>query len=373
MNHKLRAVTHPTAWILMSCLLSLTTSVRGSQGDDKDSVRTPETGLFPLPIIFYTPETGFAGGFAVLYLYRAPDASVTNRPTSAAGNIIYTAKKQIVVSVSGDMYFEDNKYRLLTDVTFQKYPNKFYGIGNFTSADLEESYTPQAFSVRVAGYTHVYSRFNAGPLVRYESVSMQGTEPLGMLRAGTIAGSRGGTAAGLGFAMNWDSRDNTFATSSGSLQQVTALFYRGMFGSDYSYTDIQIDSRNFFEVVPGQVLALQAAAELTDGAAPFQSLAKFGGQNILRGYFEGRYRDRQGVAFQVEYRVPLWWRFGLVGFAGVAQVSPIINEFALNRFWFAGGLGMRFLLNPDDRINLRLDLGYGNNSSGVYVTVTEAF
>ena len=357
----------------MSSLLSLTASARESCGDEKDSVRTPQTGLFPLPIIYYTPETGVAGGVAVLYLYRSPEAPVTNRPTSATGNIIYTAKKQIVFSVSGDMYFEDNKYRLLTDVTFQKFPNKFYGVGNFTSSDLEESYTPQVFSVRVVGYTHVYSRFNAGPLLRYEYVSVQETEPLGVLRAGTIAGSRGGTAAGLGFAMNWDSRDNTFATLSGSLQQVTTLFYRGMFGSDYSYTDIQIDSRNFFEVAPGQVLAIQAAAELTDGAVPFQSLAKFGGQNILRGYFEGRYRDRQGVAFQAEYRIPLWWRFGLVGFVGVAQVSPMINEFALNRFWFAGGLGIRFLLNPDDRINLRLDLGYGNNSSGTYITVTEAF
>jgi outer membrane protein assembly factor BamA len=129
----------------------------------------------------------------------------------------------------------------------------------------------------------------------------------------------------------------------------------------------------FFEVAPGQVLALQGAGEFIDGAPPFQSLATFGGSNILRGYYYGRYRDKNCVALQVEYRIPVWWRFGLVGFAGVAQVADKINHFASNRFWFAGGLGLRFFWNPEERISLRLDYGIGTNSSGMYITATEAF
>ena len=172
---------------------------------------------------------------------------------------------------------------------------------------------------------------------------------------------------------NWDSRDNTFATRSGSFYQLTALFYRSAFGSDYSYDDVQIDTRNFFGIFSDHVVAVQATGEFIDGSAPFQSYAKFGGQNLLRGYFDGRYRDKNAVSLQAEYRIPVWWRFGLVGFAGVAQVANHVSGLAMNRFWFAGGIGLRFSWNLEERINLRLDYGAGRNSSGVYITITEAF
>jgi outer membrane protein assembly factor BamA len=151
------------------------------------------------------------------------------------------------------------------------------------------------------------------------------------------------------------------------------MFYRGAFGSDYSYDDVLIDTRNFFATFTDHVFAVQAVAEFIDGVAPLQSYAKFGGQNLLRGYFEGRYRDKNGILLQAEYRMPVWWRLGVVGFAGVAQVADQVSHFAMDRFWFAGGIGLRFAVNPQERINIRLDYGAGNNSSGVYATITEAF
>jgi outer membrane protein assembly factor BamA len=340
------------------------------QQSQRDSLNSTSARIFPLPILFYTPETGIAGGAAVMYLYRGQSST---RASNITGDVIYTQKKQIIVEVGGDQYFSQGDCRLLSSMSFQRYPNKFFGIGNHTSSQNEEQYTPQSFVVRAVLYRNFYARFNIGPILRLESVSMKERISTGLLATGTISGSAGGVSVGLGFAANWDSRDNTFSAHSGSFYQLTGLFYRSAFGSDYGYTDIQIDTRTFFEFTPGQVLALQGVGEFIDGSPPFQSLAKFGGSNILRGYFDGRYRDKNGVAVQMEYRTPVWWRFGLVGFAGVAQVADNINRFASNRFWFAGGLGLRFFWNPEERINLRLDYGIGTNSSGMYVTVTEAF
>lgn len=357
-------------WITVILVIAaLNQSLLARQGKS-DSVSTIRSGIYPLPILFYTPETGTAGGAAALYLYRD---SLSARASSITADIIYTAKSQIIVEVAGDQYFDADNYRLLTDVLFQKYPNKFFGIGNNTASSDEEGYTPQSFMLRAVLYKNIYSHFHAGPLIRYETVSMKEQEPAGLLASGTIVGSKGWTVSGLGFVADWDSRDNTFAAQSGSFYQLTGLFYRGAFGSDHDYTDIQIDTRIFFEVVPGQVFAVQAAGEFIDGSPPFQNLVKFGGQNILRGYFDGRYRDKNGIAVQAEYRLPVWWRFGLVGFAGIAQVADKIAHFTLDRFWFAGGLGLRFFWNPEERISIRLDYGIGNNSSGMYITVTEAF
>jgi hypothetical protein len=337
---------------------------------ENDSTRTSRSGIYPLPFAFYTPETGMAGGVAALYLYR--DSS-SPRASSLTADVIYTQQKQFVAEIAGDQYFESGLYRLMTDVLFQRYPNKFFGVGNDTPENSEEAYTPQKFLLKAVLYRNFSSHINIGPIVRYENISMRETLTGGVLAAGLLPGSRGGISSGLGVVANWDSRDNTFATRSGSFYQVTALFYRSAFGSDYSYDDIQIDTRNFFTVVADHVVALQGTGEFINGSAPFQSYAKFGGQNLLRGYFDGRYRDKNSVSLQAEYRFPVWWRFGLVGFAGVAQVADQVSGFALDRFWLAGGIGLRFAWSPEERINIRLDYGAGSNSSGVYITITEAF
>ena len=336
----------------------------------QDTSRTTLSTIYPLPIIFYTPETGIAGGAAALYLSRDSKAS---RASTIMGDVIYTQKKQIMIELSGDLYFRGAAYRLLTNVKFQKYPNKFFGMGSSTPESNEENYTSQKFFFDAVLYKNVSSHVNAGPALRAEYVSMKETDPSGLLAPGTIPGSNGGTLAGLGFVANWDSRDNTIAARSGSLYQITTFVYRSAFGSDYSYTDVQMDTRDFFEVLPGQVLAVQAAAEFIDGTPPFHRMATFGGQNLVRGYFEGRYRDKNGIVVQAEYRLPVWRRFGMVGFAGAAQVADKIGHLGLKRFWFAGGIGLRFAWNPDERVNLRLDYGVGKNSNGIYITVTEAF
>jgi outer membrane protein assembly factor BamA len=336
----------------------------------QDTSRTTLSAIYPLPILFYTPETGIAAGAAALYLNRSANAP---RASTVTGDIIYTEKKQIIIELSGDLYFLNGTYRLLTNLKYQKYPNKFFGIGNETPESKEESYTSLKFLFDAVLYKNIFSHLNAGPAVRAEDGSIRDVSADGMLASGLLPGSTGGTLAGVGFVANWDSRDNTIAARSGSLFQITTLVYSSTFGSDYNFTDVQIDARQFFEVAPGQVLALQGATKFIHGTPPFYRLAEFGGQNLLRGYFDGRYRDKNSVALQAEYRLPVWWRFGMVGFVGAAQVADNVGHFGLKRFWFAGGLGIRFAWNPEERVNLRLDYGIGKNSSGMYITVTEAF
>jgi hypothetical protein len=356
--------------LLAGVLLQGPLIARQARTTEADTSSRFQSGIYPLPIIFYTPETGIAGGAAVLYLYRHLPSP---RASAITADIIYTQKRQFIAEIAGDQYFGEGRYRLTTDLLFQKYPDKFFGVGNNTSESSEETYTPQTFLVKAVLYKSLSSHVNIGPTARYESVSMQERASGGILASGLLPGSRSGTSRGLGIVANWDSRDNTFATETGSFYQLTTLFYRSAFGSDYSYDDVQIDLRNFFKMFSDHVIAVQGIGEFIDGSAPFQSLAKFGGQNIMRGYFDGRYRDKNGVALQMEYRVPVWWRFGVVGFAGVAQVAERISSLAMNRFWVAGGVGLRFAWNPEERVNLRLDYGVGNNSSGVYITMTEAF
>ncbi len=334
-----------------------------------DSAGLPRSGIYPVPVVFFTPETGLAGGAAAVSLFRAP---LDARASSLSGDAIYTAKQQMIAELGCDLYLNQGKYRLQANLSFKKFPNKFYGIGNNTAGTSEESYTPQLFEASFRMGMNLFSRFHAGPLLRVETASMKESVPTGELARGALPGSKGGTAVGAGAVVNWDSRDNTFAAETGSLVQLTAMAYRKEFGGDYNFTFMQFDARRFFKTAPGQALAVQAVVQSVRGSVPFQSFTTFGGANCLRGYYEGRCRDNDGAALQAEYRAHIWWRIGLVGFAGIAQVADRIDRMALDRFWCAAGLGVRYEWNLQERVNLRLDYGIGNNSSGMYVTVNEA-
>ena len=357
--------------LLTVCGLSSISSAQESAEQDKDTTSHSQTrGWYGIPILFYTPETGVAGGAAGMYLYRDPS---DRRASTITADIIYTENKQIMIETSGDQYFAGGLYRLVSYVTFQKYPNTFWGVGNSSPDDSKEDYTPRLYHLDAALTKNLFSHFSVGPALLLERIFMVEREAGKMLASGALPGSNGGTTVGLGIDANWDSRDNTYSTQSGSFCELIFGFYRRPIGSDYSYNDVRVDVRHFIQLFSDHVLGFQGVVESIGGSAPFNGLAKIGGQNLMRGYFFGRYRDKKSLALQAEYRMPVVWRIGVVGFASAGQVADSFSHFGTNRFWYAGGGGLRFAWSPEERINLRLDYGVGSGSSGMYITFSEAF
>lgn len=189
--------------------------------EPRDSVETAQVGLLPLPILYYTPETGIAGGAAILFFHRADRTDKLARPSSASLNLIYTQKKQIIAELNPDMYLQRALYRITGSVNFIKYPQKFYGIGNNTPESYEESYTSRAFSISVDALRRVSPGVNAGLSFFYETRSLSEFKANGLLEPGTIVGSRGGTTIGPGIVLHWDTRNSIFAPTEGRYYQLS--------------------------------------------------------------------------------------------------------------------------------------------------------
>lgn len=103
-----------------------------------------------------------------------------------------------------------------------------------------------------------------------------------------------------------------------------------------------------------------------------------GGENLMRGYYTGRFRDKNQVATQVELRflpLPLGFtdRFGAAVFGGVGQVFPEIRSFNMENFVWSAGVGLRFLLFPKKDIYTRFDLAFTQEGNGFYIFIGEAF
>jgi hypothetical protein len=101
-----------------------------------------------------------------------------------------------------------------------------------------------------------------------------------------------------------------------------------------------------------------------------------GGDMMMRGYYQGRYRDKNLLAAQVEYRIlPFAFskRWGAAVFAAASAVAPELRAFQLDKTQFAAGGGLRYLLFQKKDIFLRLDVGFTREGPGFYFFTGEAF
>ena len=343
------------------------------QDSTRDSTLVSRNGFLPLPIFFYTPETGIAGGGSVLYFYRNPDDGPHTRPSNLASDVIYTEEHQLIAEVGYELYFQHEQYRIGGSFEFVKYPDKFFGIGNQTPDSLEERFTARSIRIRINALTAISKEFNAGLTYYFENRKMVEVDPTHALATGLVPGSTGGITSGAGVLCTWDTRDNIFSAYHGRFYQASLMFSHPTIGSDYKFGRFNIDLREFKQLGESQILAFQAFGIFTSGTAPFHKLATLGGQNLMRGYFEGRYRDNDYLAVQTEFRTTIFWRIGGVAFLGAGDVAHTLSGFKLAEVKPSYGLGVRFSFSPEERLNIRMDFGFGKGSSGVYVGASEVF
>jgi hypothetical protein len=389
-----RGSLRPTAMLiflifLMSILAALPAQERGS-GADAATEDTPARhwGVVPLPLIAYTPDTGGMFGVAAIFFY-GPDVGVPEedrqglRNNVASVNAIVTTNGSYIFAGSTTNYLRSQRWRWDNSAALVRAPGVFFGIG--PDADAEEEYT----SFTIAGETslrrQVAPDFFVGPVYQAERVVMEETEPGGALTpGGEVVPEKETYLSGIGFSVIRDTTGGVFWAEQGTIFEADLRSFSSATGSTETfglyrargavYLPLFGDRENRRGEERGtHVLALQGRFRGTWGDAPFQHLPALGGDGVMRGLLDGRYRDRVAVIGQVEYRLPLSPRFAVVGFGSVGQVGPGIDELTLNSVKGAGGLGFRIALNKELRLNLRIDLAFSPSGAAPYLSMGEAF
>lgn len=338
-----------------------------------DSTRQKTSGYLFLPVLFYTPETELAAGASVVRYFRPDSAAAGSRPSKVWATLIFTQRSQYIADLFNEIYLDDEKYLVVNWVNYEKFPDKFYGIGPNTPDVLEEGYTPKTFSAGARFQRRIAGGLNAGIRYDYGTTDIMGKERGGLLETGAIAGSEGGVVSGVGAMANWDTRNNIFYPTAGDHHMVSVDVYGGVIGSDFDFEKYVVDLRKYISLHRSAVLALRGVLDSSNGAVPFWRMAQLGGQDLLRGYYQGRYRDLHALAGQIELRMGFWWRIGAVAFAGAGNVAERLVDFNARFIRYSGGFGIRFRFDEKEGMNIRLDFGHGEDTSGMYITAMEAF
>lgn len=347
--------------------LSVSNNFKGK----RDFFVSDSTGNYRLviPFAFYSEETNWGFGLSGGYYSSKGD----NKITSIQGNLVYTLNKQIGLTVSPMIFGKNQDFFYSGRIAAHYYPDKFFGIGRNTPDSLEEDFTSKNFFVLIQRQRVLFDVLMVGLQAQIGHFNIADITSNGLLAKGDITGSGNYRVMGLGLLFTWENRENRFYPKEGEFLKVTLMVNSKIFASELNYTELDIDFRKYYPIIGEHTLAFQFISKLTWGDVPFQLMPMLGGQDIMRGYYKGRYRDYAMVSMQTEYRFPMYrWLKGTF-FGSVGDVAPYFDQLDFTKFKTSFGGGLRLKVNPA-RVNIRFDIAYtGKRKPAYYFTISEAF
>lgn len=316
-----------------------------------------------------TTSLGFAVMAAGQYrVHRDPDTRPSN--VSLFANVTLTGSYS--VGIDGNTFFSDGAkmdYLLM----FSSLPSAFWGIG-YTNCDIN----PASSMVRRR------VTFNARYLYPVaENLYIGGSADFNFTRATNYsasflnpaylpAGERTYySATGVGVNIEYDSRDYVTEASKGIYVSVSEKIYpKGVGNCPNTMWSTTFTVDWYQQLWKGGTLAADLYGELRSAGTPWFLLSRLGGSYRMRGYYEGRYIDRNMITLQVELRQRIWRRIGCVVWGGAGNVFGR-EAFSWGHTLPNYGVGLRWQFKH--RVNIRVDYGFGRRTSGLVLNINEAF
>lgn len=327
----------------------------------------------PIPISSPALGSGVVPVAGIIFPLRKSDTVSEPSTVGAAGLITNNGSRAF--AVGGQLFFAQDSYRATAAFLQGNLNYDLYGIGAISGRAGLKLPLKQEGSAFLGEITRRLKwEFMVGPRV------LTGHSLITIRAAGNAAvpvppdlGVRT-TLTSLGFTITRDTRANRFYPTNGTSLTFTSDFFGKSLGSKYSFQSFRTTFNKYWGLSEKQVLAYNAHFCATAGEPPFYGNCIYGTNNELRGYTAGRYLDRYMVATQLEYRLQLPLRLGVVAFGGIGGVAPGARQFLQSRdFLPAGGAGVRFMLSSAYHVNLRADFAAGRGDHTFSLGLSEAF
>ncbi|MNL28244.1 Surface antigen [compost metagenome] len=190
----------------------------------------------------------------------------------------------------------------------------------------------------------------------------------------------GGSVIYAGVSQTYDTRNSNNYTTKGMMAKVSFQYAPDFWGKEnFTGSLIKANIRSFWSLSPKFVIGLNGLFHSIQGKnVPFYLLPQMGNDEMMRGYYTGRYRDRNLLAAQAELRYRYNNRFGAVIFGGGGQVFEN-GGLQVKNFKPSYGAGGRYFFDPEKGLSVRVDYGIGEKranekrQTGFYISLAEAF
>ena len=319
----------------------------------------------------YASDTGFGVGLVASALYSNDRADSTLEKSNASLYSDITTKGFLMIGLRGNNIFPHQRYRLDYRLYVYTFPSYLWGFGYDQSDndDNKSKYSRTKFEV-MARFLFTLNRYSyLGPIVRYQYVHAYRLKDL----APQLLQGKPKTVSdvGAGLSYTFDSRDFMLNASRGWLVQLDLTANPAFLGNNNTYYTAELQLATYRKAWRGAIVAAELHTRQSAGQVPWPMLADVGSSNRMRGYYEGRYRDKNVIDAQVELRQHIYRRNGMVAWIGAAEVFPRYSRLSFRHILPNAGVGYRWQFKKG--VNVRLDYGFSRNGTGFIFNINEAF
>ena len=338
--------------------------------------------LSPIIFPFYSPEAGLGLAAGGLLSFQTNPENKTQPRSDLRLNLLGATNETAGFATRLNSFWGDDSFRFNFAFGGKRAQANYYGVGYDAGFEVPQGELTTLYDYKTIGFKpflmwRLKGSFFAGINGDLNYINADDVAP-GMAED-PVFQEFGDSylSSGLGLSLSYDTRDVTVNARDGRLIEFHTTHYLEELGSDNRFDLYSLDYRDYFQLFrPGTTLAIRAYGQFGDGDIPWSMLPSVGGSRSLRGYEQGRFRDRTVVMGIAEYRHQFLRRskelspHGLVLWVGYGLLGEDINDLSGNGLPNVG-IGYRFELQ--ERMNLRIDFGVGDDDQGVYLSIHEAF
>ena len=317
----------------------------------------------------YSSDTKFGIGIVGSGLYRPSRRDTVSPLSNVAVYADATTSMFFKLGIRGTHIFPNDVARLNYDLNVAHVATRYCGIGYEMGRndDNESKYKYFTSQAEVSYVWRLARNFYLGPMATLDYFNARD-----MAKPELWEGLKDKTFnIGVGFTVQYDNRDFLTNAAHGMYLRLDQRFNPRFLANKNAFSLTELYLSYYHPLWKSATIAMQLHSRLTYGNTPWTLLSTLGGSDNMRGYFEGRYRDKSEIDVCIELRQHVWRRNGVVVWVGAGTVFPKFSAMRMRQILPNYGIGYRWEFKR--RVNVRLDLGFGRKQTGFIFSINEAF
>ncbi|ENC6706673.1 MULTISPECIES: BamA/TamA family outer membrane protein [Vibrio] len=332
-----------------------------------DESKLIDWGVLPGP--FVNPEQGFGIGVAAVGLYTPYDWQKGDPYSTVTVTSYGSTSGSYGLGLNNRTYLKNDKVRLLGEAWISHTPGYYWGIGSQAAENENNKVQYEGQRLQLSPKIAVEVAPNTYAKLGWQWQSFSKVDGVdGDILPSEVADA---TSSGVLVGMEYDTRDFEPNPMRGQFLDIEWIANRDSLGSDEDYDNLVANYRVYQQWSDTTIIAMEVYSQSIFGDAPWFDYAQLGDDQRMRGYYQGQYRDKNQLSTQVEIRHTIAGRHGVVGWLGAGNIAPTYHDLFKSSWLPTVGVGYRFAFKA--RINVRVDLGVGKDSTGFYFQINEAF
>ncbi|EKO3853136.1 BamA/TamA family outer membrane protein [Vibrio harveyi] len=332
-----------------------------------DESKLIDWGVLPGP--FVNPEQGFGIGVAAVGLYTPYDWQKGDPYSTVTVTSYGSTSGSYGLGLNNRTYLKNDKVRLLGEAWISHTPGYYWGIGSQAAENENNKVQYEGQRLQLSPKIAVEVAPNTYAKLGWQWQSFSKVDGVdGDILPSEVADA---TSSGVLVGMEYDTRDFEPNPMRGQFLDIEWIANRDSLGSDEDYDNLVANYRVYQQWSDTTIIAMEVYSQSIFGDAPWFNYAQLGDDQRMRGYYQGQYRDKHQLSTQVEIRHTIAGRHGVVGWLGAGNIAPTYHDLFKSSWLPTVGVGYRFAFKA--RINVRVDLGVGKDSTGFYFQINEAF